>query len=389
MSDQDPHPLVDYLYGELSEAEARDVEQAVEASPDLRMALEGHVETLGLLRKEDLSEAPPPGLARLALGEADRRPKPLFRRLRYAWLGPTGGLAVAGGLVMLMVAAPDRFGPFGRMEVTASAPPAALSESAAREDEASGSGGAWSPESDATDAPRAAPASPALSPPAPASSPPPPRARAGRDGNLLPKAKKRSRPSRGSRRASLPPPVRTGPGAASGGAPASVRPGPAVREDAELVFEAPVDLALAAEPPRAEEAFDPSADRAAAELESESQGQLAGFVGGAEDEERADPNAGRQEAAARTLVQAAVQARAQGHLEEARSALEAAAARAYRLPLLGDILLLRAEIELEDQRYTEARTFAARAARVEDFAEKARAKALEQRARVFEAQNRN
>ncbi|MEL6187710.1 MAG: hypothetical protein AAFU79_24070, partial [Myxococcota bacterium] len=106
MTDQDPHPLVDYLYGELSDEEAAATERALETSPELRADLEGHVDTLGVLRSLDLSEAPPSGLARLAFGEAERRPQPLLRRLRRAWMGPTAGLAVAAAVVLVAVIVP-------------------------------------------------------------------------------------------------------------------------------------------------------------------------------------------------------------------------------------------------------------------------------------------
>jgi hypothetical protein len=55
--------------------------------------------------------------------------------------------------------------------------------------------------------------------------------------------------------------------------------------------------------------------------------------------------------------------------------------------MLGEVLLLRAEIELEARRFGPARAFAERAAQVPGFSEAGRARSLARRARELESRD--
>lgn len=372
MSDDELDTL-GYLYGELSEDEAESLEAALAASPELAEELEGQAALLLEMREVDFNERVPPGLARLALGEAERRPQPLWTRLRSKLMGPAW--AAAAGLVAvvaLFVIVPSS----RKAALNQGSAPASLElDTRAGDDLAQNE--REPPEPDVA----------LISEPLPGSRRPAARPA---------KTAKRSRPER-PRSAS-----RFGSGAAPKRRSARLRSAvpapsqPTALASAEEV--APSDraveddrlpnLAAAPRPPEAP-AVSPTAGGAAGFSDGVGAvGQLSGRGGGARDE-AGDRNAGQQAEAARLLVQSALQDRARGHLDEARQALGRAAARAYRLPLLGEILLLRAEIEFEDHRYTEARTFAEEASLVPGFAETKRAKSLAQRARRLEAQNRN
>lgn len=378
-----------FLYGELSEAEAESLEAALTEAPDLAEALEADAALLMSVRAAKLEESPPPGLARLAISEAERRPQPFFTRALRVLRGPAWiGLAGVSTVIVLFMVLPGA----SRIGVRSSEPPVALRDGAnfARADEQFAESPAERPMDDeapdlsadaegfgfGSEGPGAERASRGAKPPPPSSARRPRRRM----------AKRRPAPIEDlASRAAEPPSAQK----------AAPRPRPAATAPPEpelmLDIEAPVDLA---EAESLDEDFGDKGNEAseaggAGGLASVGQvGQLSG-AGAPRAQKDIDPNAGRQAEAARLLVQSALQDRARGRRDDARRALTRAAARAYRLPLLGEILLLRAEIELEDRRYKDARTYAERASQVSGFGKVAQARALAQRARELEVTNRN
>lgn len=359
MSDRDEDAYLAYLYGELEDAEASALLSDAARDPELAERLDEDAELLGLLREVPWEEAPPPDLSRLAQMAAEARPVPWTARLKRWWARPHAGWTLVGATAVLIVVggAPTLLVSYEPtpFDVSAhSSAPAPVAQEAASSDFDKGFEPEREMEAEIPGASNLAMA-PEESAPAEARSAAPRKAERAR----APEARRQRRR----------------PKAASGGSDAfALVPAPAPVEPSSEAFdyesaEEEVALADEAKPARGGAGAAESDGRALDEVAS------AG-AGGTE----LDPNAGNQPEAGRLLVQAAVQARAAGRLDEARSALTRAAARVFRLPMLGEVLLLRAEIELEDRRYAEAETYAERALRVEGFADAQRAASVLKRA---------
>lgn len=354
--------MLGHLYDDLDAHDEADFLARMDANPSLRDEVEADAALLSSFRQADLDEAPPPGLLRLALAEAERRPRPWTRRLGDWLVGHAGRLSLASAVV----------GVFGLVVV---------------------SGQSWLGR-----APERAPlaAKPATEPVlAPASEAEPPPAEDAEDAfedvaeveaeadaldeRPAPKAAAAPRPQKKARKAKAE--RKTAPSRPRRSVSSERGHGEALREGGEP--EGLLGRASKSSPPPdlddAMDGFRPGSAGGAPSAATRGMRALDEEVG-AKREARVS-NEGAQAEAGRVLLTAAVQARAQGRLGEARQALVRAAQRVYRLPMLGEVLLLRAEVELQDRQYEAARRYADKAAAVEGFAERARARRLSDQAR--------
>lgn len=381
MSEPDPNDpgpdIMGYLYGELSEEESSAFE--AQAPHPLRREAEADAAFLETLRQSNWQETPPEGLSRLALGAAARRPIPLWARLRSALLSPATGVAVMGAMSVLVFVAvsgdllekPDLV--FGRSGARSSSPQAAVERDLAESD---GTPGAPTDDQD-EEAYREDLAAPRAEPSLEAEDDAPARA--------LPRRARGPHPNPRLAEPILAPPVEAAAAeslpARRAEMPAPAAPPPPSQTKRPASGEAPAARPSVVHLPTARSASDQGR---AASGESPAEGGVYAPEATALADEAVDPRSGRDATQGQALLQRALHARAQGEIHEARRALERATTRVYLLPLLGDVLLLRAQIEMDDQRYTEARTYAERAARVRGFSRRSEAAALALRAAALE-----
>lgn len=111
MSGREDTRLIDHLYGELSEQDAREYQRALEEDPALAAEAESFESTLGLMREHE-DEEPSPHLDALILAHARQEAEKLEERgqgvrgfLRKMFRSPSLGVVVAGSLAAVIAVA--------------------------------------------------------------------------------------------------------------------------------------------------------------------------------------------------------------------------------------------------------------------------------------------
>ena len=93
-----------YLFGEADSKTGDASRERLAEDPAVAQEAEDLAGVLELYRSTEWSEVPPPGLRRLAVGEASRRRVPWLRRLTRAFRGPIPGLVTVGAVACVVAA---------------------------------------------------------------------------------------------------------------------------------------------------------------------------------------------------------------------------------------------------------------------------------------------